>query len=87
MGSPTLNGAGVLAAGTYNIVDVTLNATYLLNSANGTILTTIPEPNNIVFAQPVFAGNHLFIATAPAIIGQPSKLTALIPAALKSVKK
>jgi len=62
MGSPTLNGAGVLAAGTYNITDMTLNAVYLLNAANGTILATIPEPNLIVFAQPVFAGSHVFVA-------------------------
>src|SRR4030095_9633551 len=64
MGSPTLNGTGVLAAATYNISDVTLNTVYLLNAANGNILTSLPETNNIVFAQPVFAGTHLFVATA-----------------------
>src|SRR5205085_1830586 len=64
MGSPTLNGAGVLAAGTYNITDVTQNAVYLLNASNGNILTTMPETNTIVFPQPVFAGTHLFVATA-----------------------
>ena len=86
MGSPTLNGAGVLAAGTYNIADVTLNAVYLLNAANGNILTTIPQPNTIVFAQPVFAGNHLFVANAGGRTSQ-GKLTAFTPAALKSSKK
>lgn len=82
MGSPTLNGSGVLAAGTYNSTDVTLNAVYLLNAANGNILTTIPETNTIVFAQPVFAGNHLFLATASGDVPS-GKLTALIPSALK----
>jgi len=86
MGSPTLNGAGVLAAGTYNISNITLNAVYLLNAANGNILTTIPETNNIVFAQPVFAGNHLFVATAAPLASQ-GKLTAFIPSALKPSKK
>ena len=95
MGSPTLDGAGVLAAGTYNIQNVTQNAVYLLDSSNGNILTTIPEPNDIVFAQPVFAGNYLFVATAAASSGDipspdiPSQatLTAFIPSALKPSRK
>ena len=86
MGSPTLNGAGVLAAGTYNTANVTLNAVYLLNTANGTILTTIPETNSIVFAQPVFAGTHLFVANAGGFVSQ-GKLTAFIPSALKASKE
>jgi outer membrane protein assembly factor BamB len=86
MGSPTLNGSGVLAAGTYNISNVTLNAVYLLNAANGAILTTIPETNRIVFAQPVFAGNHLFVANADPL-GSNGKLTAYIPSALKPSKQ
>jgi outer membrane protein assembly factor BamB len=85
MGSPTLNGAGVLAAGTYNTADITLNALYLLNAADGTILTTIPETNNIVFGQPVFAGNHLFIATSQPVTSQ-GKLTAFTPSGLKPAK-
>jgi outer membrane protein assembly factor BamB len=86
MGSPTLNGAGVLAAGTYNIANVTLNTVYLLNAADGSILTTIPETNNIVFAQPVFAGNHLFVANAGGVVSS-GKLTAFTPSALKPSKK
>jgi outer membrane protein assembly factor BamB len=86
MGSPTLNGAGVLAAGTYNIVDVTQNAVYLLDASNGNVLTTIPQANTIVFPQPVFAGNHLFVANAG---GRTSTgtLTAFIPSAIKPLKK
>lgn len=82
MGSPTLNGTGVLAAGTYNIADVTQNAVYLLNAADGSILKTISEANTLVFAQPVFAGNRLFVATAGGIASQ-GKLTAYTPSALK----
>ena len=85
MGSPTLNGSGVLAAGTYNLPDTSQNAVYLLDSSNGNILATIPQPGNIVFAQPVFAGNHLFVANAGAFVSQ-GKLTAFIPSALKASK-
>ena len=87
MGSPTLNGSGVLAAGTYNITTPSDNALYLLNAANGAILTTMPESNSLVFAQPVFADNHLFVATAAATIGQGGKLTVFTPSALKAAKK
>jgi outer membrane protein assembly factor BamB len=86
MGSPTLNGGGVLAAGTYNIVDVTQNVVYLLDASNGNILTTIPQSGTIVFPQPVFADTHLFVANAG---GRTSigKLTAFTPSALKAAKK
>src|SRR5262249_42654023 len=77
MGSPTLNGAGVIAAGTYNIVDVTQNVVYLLDASNGNILATIPETNTIVFSQPVFAGNHLFVGIASGNVPS-GKLTAFI---------
>jgi len=87
MGSPTMNGAGLLAAGTYNINAPTLNAVYLLDSSNGNILATIPESNSIIFAQPVFAGDHLFVATAAGTLGAGGKLTALTPSALKAAKK
>jgi outer membrane protein assembly factor BamB len=85
MGTPTLNGSGVLAAGTYNLPDTSMNAVYLLASSNGNILATIPQPDNIVFAQPVFAGNHLFVANAGFFVSQ-GKLTAFIPSALKASK-
>jgi len=87
MGSPSLNGAGVLAAGTYNISNVTLNAVYLLDASNGNILTTISQPSTLVFAQPVFADNHLFIANAGGVPSSFGKLTAFTPSALKPVKK
>jgi outer membrane protein assembly factor BamB len=87
MGSPTLDGVGVLAAGTYERVNPPLNAVYLLDARNGNILTSLPQPNTLVFAQPVFAGNHLFVADAGAVPSSFGKLTAYIPGALKSAKK
>jgi outer membrane protein assembly factor BamB len=63
MGSPTLSGGGVLAAGTYSLSAPTQNAVYLLDASNGNILTTFPETSP-VFAQPVFADTHLFVATS-----------------------
>jgi outer membrane protein assembly factor BamB len=61
MGAPTLNGSGVVAAGTYDSADPTTNAVYLVDAADGTILRTIAVTSP-VFAQPVFAGSHLFVA-------------------------
>ena len=87
MGSPSLNGSGVLAAGTYNITSVTLNACYLLNASTGAILKTIAQPNTLVFAQPVFAGNHLFVANAGGVVSSFGQLTAYTPSALKAEKK
>jgi hypothetical protein len=85
MGSPTLNGANVLAAGTYNIVNPTQNAVYLLNALNGNILTTIPE-TTLVFSQPVFADTHLFVATGEGMTSG-GVLTAFTPSALKPSTK
>ena len=85
MGSPTLNGAGVLAAGTYNIVNLTQNAVYLLDASNGNILTSMPE-TMLVFSQPVFADTHLFVATA-ARNTSGGILTAFTPSALKPSTK
>ena len=67
MGSPTLNGAGVLAAATYSLAAPTQNAVYLLDASNGNILTTIPETSP-VFAQPVFADTLLLVATSGGIL-------------------
>jgi polyvinyl alcohol dehydrogenase (cytochrome) len=55
-GSPTKNGAGVIALATYQ----GQTAAYLVNASNGRILKTIS--NNPTFAQPVFADRYLFVA-------------------------
>ena len=62
LGTPTLDGAGVIAAGTYN-GSGTPNSVYLLNSSNGQVLKTINMAGSKVFAQPVFADGYLFIAS------------------------
>jgi len=62
MGSPTLSGGNVIAAGTYNTQDATSNRVYLINAATGTVVNTI-TPSAAVFGQPVFADADLFVAT------------------------
>jgi outer membrane protein assembly factor BamB len=62
IGSPTLNGGGVLAVGTYDFT-TTPNAFYLVNAADGQILTTLSSGGQD-FAQPVFANGRLFLANA-----------------------
>jgi polyvinyl alcohol dehydrogenase (cytochrome) len=62
MGSPTMNGAGVIAAGTYHPSDPASNAVYLLDASDGQVVRTI-DVGNAVFAQPVFAGSHLYVAS------------------------
>jgi outer membrane protein assembly factor BamB len=67
MGTPSLNGAGVLAAGTYNCFKPTppgfKPGAYLLNASTGAILKTLPVGTSKVFAQPVFAEGSLSVAT------------------------
>lgn len=59
LGTPTKNGAGVVAAATYDDT----NAVYLIDASNGKILTTLDTENAQVFSQPVFADDYLFVAT------------------------
>ena len=59
-GSPTLDGGGVLAVGTYDFSSP--NATYAIAARSGRILRTVAH--GMDFAQNVFAGNWLFTANA-----------------------
>lgn len=61
-GTPSLDSAGVLAAGTYSYGPGPTGA-YLINAATGAILTTLAVGSTRVFAQPVFAQGTLFVAT------------------------
>ena len=61
LGTPSENASGVIAAATYDLTGGTV-ATYLLNAATGSILATIPTGTS-EFAQPVFAGQNLLLAT------------------------
>lgn len=56
VGSPTLDGGGVLAVPTYNASGV-----YLLNAATGAILANLAT--GPVFGQPVFADNMMLVPT------------------------
>jgi polyvinyl alcohol dehydrogenase (cytochrome) len=62
IGSPSLDGSGVLAVPTYNSKGGT-SAVYLVDKSNGLILRTITYSGPI-FAQPVFANGELFVAGA-----------------------
>jgi len=62
MGTPTLNGSGVLAVGTYNELQPSANRVYLVNAATGVIIRQLSVGSE-VFSQPVFAGPYLFVAT------------------------
>jgi outer membrane protein assembly factor BamB len=67
MGTPSLDSAGVLAAGTFNCLTPTppgfKPGAFLLDAGTGAILKTLPVGSGKVFAQPVFAHGSLFVAT------------------------
>ena len=56
IGTPTLDGAGVLAVQTYSS-----NGMFLINAATGAILRNVASGTG--FGQPVFADNMLLIPT------------------------
>ncbi|MGH9126791.1 MAG: PQQ-binding-like beta-propeller repeat protein [Acidimicrobiales bacterium] len=64
IGSPTLNGAGVLAVPMMGS-KTSGDGVAILDASTGSVLTTIPA-SSPVFAQPVFANGMLFIATSGA---------------------
>jgi len=60
IGTPSLDGKGVLAVPIYNSTAGT-GAVYLMNAATGSILKTMSDSGPI-FAQPVFADGELLVA-------------------------
>lgn len=60
--TPSLDGAGVLAVGTY-ADGSDPEADYLLDPSTGAIIATVSNGDSSQFAQPVFADQYLFIAT------------------------
>jgi polyvinyl alcohol dehydrogenase (cytochrome) len=60
LGTPSVDGAGVIAVGTYD-TSSTPNAVYLINAATGAIVRTV-RTGGFDFAQSVFADGHLFTA-------------------------
>jgi outer membrane protein assembly factor BamB len=66
MGTPSLDGAGVLAAATYSCSGSNTPGAYLLNAQTGAILKTLPTGSSRIFGQPVFAQGSLYVATESA---------------------
>jgi outer membrane protein assembly factor BamB len=64
LGTPTLNGSGVMAAGSYDTAGA--DVVYLINSATGRVLRTIPVGADEVWGQPVFADGYLLVPTTGA---------------------
>lgn len=62
LGTPGMDGSGVIAAASYGSGSST-NGVYLINSTNGAILHTIAYGKSATFGQPVFADNYLFVAS------------------------
>jgi outer membrane protein assembly factor BamB len=62
IGTPTEDGAGVIAAQVYAAATDADMGVYLLNASNGQIIGTIPLPKTSLFAQPVFDRNDLIVA-------------------------
>ncbi len=62
VGSPSEDGAGVIAAPVYNSPDVGETGVYLLSASTGTILGYISTQPRGEFAQPVFDGNDLLVS-------------------------
>jgi polyvinyl alcohol dehydrogenase (cytochrome) len=60
VGSPSEDGAGVVAAPTYQAANGQTGV-YLLSAATGAILDFIPVPHSPLFGQPVFDGQDLLI--------------------------
>ncbi len=65
LGTPSLDGAGVIAVGTYGAA-ATPNAVYLVNARTGHVLRTLITGSND-FAQSVFAGGWLFTANGTGV--------------------
>jgi outer membrane protein assembly factor BamB len=62
-GSPTLSGGGVIGVPTYDFQPGTNNAVYLLDASDGTVLGKVSSDPSQIFAQPVFAGKFLVVAS------------------------
>jgi outer membrane protein assembly factor BamB len=63
IGSPSLNGAGVLAVATYDASPDVTNAAYLLSASTGFVLRTLDTGGAREFAQPVFVDQYVLLAT------------------------
>lgn len=62
IGTPGMDGAGVIAAATYRST-TGQNSVFLIDASNGQILKTFGYGTSDTFGQPVFADNYLFVAS------------------------
>ena len=61
IGTPGMDGAGLIAAASY-VSMTNQNGVFLIDAATGQILKTIPYTTGRTFAQPMFADGYLFVA-------------------------
>jgi len=59
--TPTINGSGILAVGTFDLAAPTTNTAYLINTTSGAILRTFSGLNGGVFSQLVFADDFVLV--------------------------
>jgi outer membrane protein assembly factor BamB len=62
IGSPTMDGAGVIAAASFGST-TGQNGVFLIDASTGQILKTISYAKSSTFGQPVFADNYLLVAS------------------------
>jgi polyvinyl alcohol dehydrogenase (cytochrome) len=62
IGTPGMDGGGVIAAGSYRSRAGT-NGVFLINASTGKLLRTISYGSSSIFGQPVFADNYLLVAS------------------------
>ena len=63
LGTPSVSAGGVIAAATYDSTTGVTNGTYLLDARDGGQLNFLSFANSKQFAQPVFVGNDLLMAS------------------------
>jgi len=64
IGSPSMDAGGVIAVSTWDATAGVTNGTFLLDAANGNVLTELVSPHaSVAFSQPVFAQGYLLIGT------------------------
>jgi hypothetical protein len=63
LGTPSVSAGGVIAAATYDSTTGVTNGTYLLDARDGRQLNFLSFANSKQFAQPVFVGNDLLMAS------------------------
>lgn len=62
IGTPGMDGSGVIAAASYRS-STNQNGVWLIDAATGQILDTLPYAGSSTFGQPVFADHDLFVAS------------------------